>query len=75
MYAPSPKTTDPKTAFELDTTTYLRQGGMFTYKTAYLRGGNRTRLFAAICNFPRVNEELQLEQELPRQSDSKIGTT
>jgi hypothetical protein len=30
---------------------------------------------SAICNFPRENEELQLEQELSRQSDSKIGTT
>jgi hypothetical protein len=29
----------------------------------------------AICDFPRENEELQLEQELSRQSDSKIGTT
>jgi hypothetical protein len=30
---------------------------------------------SAICDFPRENEELQLEQELSRQSDSKIGTT
>jgi hypothetical protein len=29
----------------------------------------------AICNFPRENEELQLEQELSRQGNSKIGTT
>jgi hypothetical protein len=29
----------------------------------------------AICNFPRENEELQLEQELSRQSDSGIGAT
>jgi hypothetical protein len=32
-------------------------------------------LAGAICDFPRENEELQLEQELSRQSDSKIGTT
>jgi hypothetical protein len=30
---------------------------------------------SAICDFPRENEELQLEQELSRQSDSKIGAT
>jgi hypothetical protein len=30
---------------------------------------------SAICNFLRENEELQLEQELDRQSGSKIGTT
>jgi hypothetical protein len=30
---------------------------------------------SAICDFPRENEELQLEQELCRQNDSKIGTT
>jgi hypothetical protein len=29
----------------------------------------------AICDFPRENEELQLEQELSRQGNSKIGTT
>jgi hypothetical protein len=34
-----------------------------------------SRLSSAICDFPRENEELQLEQELSRQSDSKIGTT
>ena len=30
---------------------------------------------SAICNFPRENEELPLEQELSRQGNSKIGTT
>jgi hypothetical protein len=29
----------------------------------------------AMCNFPRENEELSLEQELSRQGNSKIGTT
>jgi hypothetical protein len=33
------------------------------------------RSSCAICDFPRENGELQLEQELSRQSDSKIGTT
>jgi hypothetical protein len=34
------------------------------------------KLSSAIsCDFPRENEELQLEQELSRQSNSRIGTT
>jgi hypothetical protein len=37
--------------------------------TAAIHGGG------AICDFLRENEELQPEQELPRQSDSKIGAT
>jgi hypothetical protein len=35
----------------------------------------KAAICSAICDFPRENEELQLEQELSRQSDSKIGTT